>query len=248
MAESGPSRLTAIGGTLSTGGNCAQGDLTGVGAEGFETRDGFSDGVLRTSPPVFGCAADRGFNTVAFGPTVVVDFCNRVFAFSSASWRCLASSAAACSAASMAALFAVRSIFVPSFHSIASGAQSSSSSSISAHFASFPSPSACKRVARCMPYCCLSSSSVKCFCVGWGAAGLVSTSGQGSLGHVTSISIPDLHRIWARRAILRTEGCFVWTSTRHSTRCFCDESWSGCWRYSGTRGRDTFNLGGQQLK
>lgn len=38
--------------------------------------------------------------------------------------------------------------FVPSIHCTVSGAQSSSSSSMSAHFASLPASSACRRVAR----------------------------------------------------------------------------------------------------
>lgn len=164
--------LISTGGTFSTGGNDAQGDLTGAGAAGFATSVGLSDGVFKTSPPDLGCAAERGFNTVAFGPTVVVGFCcaDNLDLFSSAC-RSFAIKAAACSSARMAAeSFCDSVILVPSFHSIVSGAQSSSSSSISAHLDSLPSPSACSRVARCMPYCCLSSSSVKCFCAGWGAA------------------------------------------------------------------------------
>lgn len=39
---------------------------------------------------------------------------------------------------------------------------------MSAHFASFPASSACKRVARWMPYCCFSSSSVNCLGGGGG--------------------------------------------------------------------------------
>ena len=58
--------------------------------------------------------------------------------------------------------------FVPSIHSTVSGAQSPSSSSISAHLASFPASSIGRRVARWIPYCCLSSSSVYCFGGGGG--------------------------------------------------------------------------------
>ena len=162
----------STGGSFSTGGNDAHGDLTGAGAAGFATNVGLSEGVFRTSPPDLGCAAERGFNTVAFGPTVVVGICcaDILDLFSSAC-RSFAIKAAACSSARMAAeSFCDSVILVPSFHSIVSGAQSSSSSSISAHLDSLPSPSACNRVARCIPYCCLSSSSVKCFCAGWGAA------------------------------------------------------------------------------
>lgn len=162
----------STGGTFSTGGNDAHGDLKGAAAAGFATNVGLSEGVFNTRPPGLGCAAERGFNTVAFGPTVVVGFCcaDILDLFSSTS-RSFAIKAAACSSARMAAeSFCDSVILVPSFHSIVSGAQSSSSSSISAHLDSLPSPSACSRVARCIPYCCLSSSSVKCFCAGWGAA------------------------------------------------------------------------------
>ena len=109
---------------------------------------------------------------MAFGPTVVVGFCCvAAFDLFCSACRSFATKAAACSSARMAAeSFCDSVILVPSFHSIVSGAQSSSSSSISAHLDSLPSPSACSRVARWIPYCCLSSSSVKCFCAGWGAA------------------------------------------------------------------------------
>src|SRR6266516_7776917 len=49
-----------------------------------------------------------------------------------------------------------------------SGAQSSSSSSMSAHFDSLPSPSAWILDVIWMPYCCLSSSSVRCLVDVWG--------------------------------------------------------------------------------
>lgn len=168
--------LISIGATLSTGGKDAQGDLTGAVVAGFDTNVGFSDGVFKTRPPGFGRAADRGFNTVAFGPAVVVGFCcvGGLDLFSSSMRAFSAAAAASSSASTAAASFEVRVILVPSFHSIVSGAQSSSSSSMSAHFASLPSPSACSLVARCMPYCCLSSSSVKCLGVGCGAARSVS--------------------------------------------------------------------------
>ena len=158
----------STGGTFSTGGRDAHGDLTGAGAAGFATRVGLSEGVFKTRPPGLGCAAERGFNTVAFGPTVVMGFCcANIFALFSSACRSFSIIATACSSARMAAgSFCDNEILVPSFHSIVSGAQSSSSSSMSAHFDSLPSPSACNRVARCMPYCCLSSSSVKCFCTG----------------------------------------------------------------------------------
>ena len=171
--------MISTGGTFSTGGKGAHGDLVGVGAEGFATSVGFSEGVFRTSPPDFGCAAERGFNTVAFGPTVVEGFCCAAsLALASSSWRSFSTIALACSSASRAAgSFCDSVIFVPSFHSIVSGAQSSSSSSISAHLDSLPSASAWSLVARCMPYCCLSSSSVKCFGAGCGVAGQVVSTG-----------------------------------------------------------------------
>ena len=47
--------LISIGGTLSTAGKGAQGDFAGVGAAGFETSVGFSEGVFRTKGlPGFG--------------------------------------------------------------------------------------------------------------------------------------------------------------------------------------------------
>lgn len=91
----------STGGALSTGGRDAQGDLTGAGAAGFATKVGFSEGALSTNPPDFCFSIERGFNTVALGPTVVVGFCcaATLFLFSS-SWRFFVASAAACSSAS----------------------------------------------------------------------------------------------------------------------------------------------------
>jgi hypothetical protein len=60
---------------------------------------------------------------------------------------------------------------VPSIHSTVSGAQSSSSSSMSAHLDSFPFSSADSLVAMWIPYCCFNSSSVNCL-GGGGATGL----------------------------------------------------------------------------
>lgn len=162
--------LIDTGATFSTGGREAHGDLTGVGAEGFATSVGFSENPFRTSPPVLGRPTDPTFKTVAFGPIVLVGLDAGTSGFAASSWANFAAEAAACSSAN-AALVSVcgRVIFVPSFHSIVSGAQSSSSSSISAH-ASLPSPSAWSLVARCIPYCCFNSSSVKCFCAVGAAA------------------------------------------------------------------------------
>lgn len=63
--------LIETGGTLSTGGRDAHGDLTGVGTVGLATSVGFSDGPFRIRPPSFGCATadEPTFNMVAFGPT-----------------------------------------------------------------------------------------------------------------------------------------------------------------------------------
>lgn len=93
-----------MGGTLSIGGKDAHGDLTGAGAEGFATRVGFSDVAFRTTPPDFVCAAERGFRTVAFGPTVVVDFCCAAsLDLRSSSCRAFSTIALACSSARIAA-------------------------------------------------------------------------------------------------------------------------------------------------
>jgi hypothetical protein len=143
-------------------------------ADGLETNVGFSGWPLRTRLvfPVAGCAWAPGFSIVLVPPVTLV-----FGAFVGAAGVCLAVSWMACGAfaivlgssgrgASFSA--AAPEDFVPSIHCTVSGAQSSSSSSISAHFASFPASSACSRVARWIPYCCFSSSSVNCFGGGGG--------------------------------------------------------------------------------
>ena len=157
----------STGGILSIAGRGAHGDFAGVADAGFETSVGFSAGAFSTRGDPGFAWRERGLSTVAFGPTDVVGFFSAAafasFAFFSSSSRILAAASAACCSASNAAeSFWESFILVPSFHSIVSGAQSSSSSSISAHLASLPSPSACILVARWIPYCCLSSSSVRC--------------------------------------------------------------------------------------
>lgn len=155
-----------IGPALSTGGSGAHGDLTGVGGPGgLATNVGFSEAPLRINPlpelddipPSFtvddadGGAGDFGLETsVAVGKLAVTG----------SGFGGIGAASSACGS----------EIFVPSVHSIDSGAQSSSSSSISAQFACLPGSSDCSLVAKCMPYCCLSSSSVIRFCSGGGAA------------------------------------------------------------------------------
>ena len=64
----------ATGDTLSTGGNTAQGDRTVAGAAGLDTSEGFSVGVLSTTPPPNLAWVERGFKTVALGPTEETGF------------------------------------------------------------------------------------------------------------------------------------------------------------------------------
>ena len=75
--------------------------------------------------------------------------------------------------------------FVPSTHVTASGAQSSSSSSISAHLDSLPPSSLCKRFAKWIPYCCFNSSSVNCLGGGGRVANeaCVSSAGHPAMDH-----------------------------------------------------------------
>jgi hypothetical protein len=118
-----------MGGAFSTGGRGAHGDFTGVGGPGgFATNTGFSDVPLSTRPlpvpptipPSFivdvgaSGAGDAGFGVGFVDVTGGVGL-GGSGAGSSTCWG--------------------RVILVPSVHSIVSGAQSSSSSSISAQFA-----------------------------------------------------------------------------------------------------------------
>lgn len=131
---------------MSTGGRGAHGDLTGVGGPGgFATKVGFSDAPLRTKPALpdpnplvltvgdgdgSGGAGDFGFDA----SYVFVSFKIEIGSGSGDGMT----TSSACG----------RVIFVPSVHSMVSGAQSSSSSSMSAQFACFPGSSDCSLVAR----------------------------------------------------------------------------------------------------
>ena len=87
------------------------------------------------------CAAEPSLRTVAFGPTLV-GFEDAYFAEPpSILFSSLLTGSPRASGLLGVGSICERLIFVPSFHSMVSGAQSSSSSSMSAHLASFPSPS-----------------------------------------------------------------------------------------------------------
>lgn len=157
-----------MGELLSTGGKAAHGDLAGAGAgaELVRAGRGFSDGERAFSAAAF-CACCLStlaptFSTTALGPTLLANWGG--MALEGPSWELarVDGSKGCFSAGAGVTSVDASVVFVPSFHSIVSGAQSSSSSSISAHLASLPSPSACSREVRWMPYCCLSSSSVRC--------------------------------------------------------------------------------------
>lgn len=137
--------------------------------EGLATRVGFSGWPLSTRLDfaVPDCACEPGFKIV-FGPPVTLVLGALVAAGAAG----LGASATGSGFARIIGFggssigcgwFSVTDDLVPSIHSTVSGAQSPSSSSMSAHLASFPASSMGKRVARWMPYCCLSSSSVYCF-------------------------------------------------------------------------------------
>lgn len=136
------------GADLSTGGNGAQGDFTGVGGPGgFATNVGFSAAPFKTSP----------FPDVLEIPPSLSDGEDAAvlgvgdFVLSSA---CLDSSTGGGGCAGggeggVGSSTGARLAFVPSPHTIESGAQSSSSSSISAHVAClFPCSSVCSLVAK----------------------------------------------------------------------------------------------------
>ncbi len=139
----------AIGETLSTGGREDQGDLAGEGAgAAFVSRAG----VLSLGDRTFSLAAfwaccrsalAPSFKTVAFGPTLLAN-CGGLGLTGSSWWQGRGiTSELGCSAVAGGSSEAASVVFVPSFHSIVSGAQSSSSSSMSAHLASLLSASAC---------------------------------------------------------------------------------------------------------
>lgn len=117
---------------MSTGGRGAQGDLTGVGGPGgFATNVGFSTAPLSTRPlpeplgmPPSLTVEDAdvvGAGDLGFGDSVEIESTIGGVA----DFKKDDDTSSACGSV----------IFVPSVHSIDSGAQSSSSSSISAQFA-----------------------------------------------------------------------------------------------------------------
>jgi len=123
----------ATGATFSTGGKGAHGDLTGVGGPGgLATRVSFSEAPLSTSPArpdpnplgftVGDEAACAGAGDLGFVASTFLAAWTAGMGVGSLGGAGVSS---ACG----------RVIFVPSVHSIVSGAQSSSSSSISAQFA-----------------------------------------------------------------------------------------------------------------
>jgi hypothetical protein len=118
---------------LSTGGRGAQGDLTGVGGPGgFATNVGFSAAPLSIRPlpepldmPPSLTVEDAdvvGAGDLGFGDSVEIE---STTTGGVADFKRDEATSSACGSV----------IFVPSVHSIDSGAQSSSSSSISAQFA-----------------------------------------------------------------------------------------------------------------
>lgn len=155
---------------LSTLGIGAQGDFTGVGgAGGFATRVGFSAAPLRISPfpepSTLGLTEGETLGTAAVAGKGAGDcgFSNPPVSFAGGCCGRLGACGVACSSTWG------RAILVPSFQEIVSGAQSSSSSSMSAQF-DWPLPSSgCRRVAMWIPYF-FSSSSVNFLGSGGGTA------------------------------------------------------------------------------
>jgi len=138
-----------MGATFSTGGRGAHGDFTGVGGPGgFATKVGFSVVPFNTKPAlpepnVVGLTvgeADACVGAGDFGFAASAGFISFTIEAGVGSGDGIGASSA-CG----------KVIFVPSVHSIDSGAQSSSSSSISAQFACFPGSSDWSRVARWIP-------------------------------------------------------------------------------------------------
>lgn len=174
------------GETFSTGGSGAQGDFVGVGAGDLATNVAFplSAWPLDTRPclfpPVPICAPGLRIvfvPPVTLGPVELgldtdgVGGLDCSGGFSSFLTSGFGSSSGGEGSAGLTV------DLVPSIHSTVSGAQfSSSSSSMSAHFDSFVSSSACNLVAIWIPNCCLSSSSVNCFTGGGGVAVLFCVS------------------------------------------------------------------------
>jgi hypothetical protein len=122
-----------MGATFSTGGKGAQGDLTGVGGPGgFATSVGFSVAPLRISPfpdpldiPPSLTAEDADVCGAGESDLGVSELRKSLTEGIGAAFDGMDTTSSACGSV----------IFVPSVHSIDSGAQSSSSSSISAQLA-----------------------------------------------------------------------------------------------------------------
>ena len=139
------------------GGIGAQGDLAG-GAGLVDDGAVFSLlGPLAERVAVLDCrsALAPSLRTVGFGPIDVTGFA-MYFGVSLAAGICSTGGNGSCVSAVLIAIGCeavragagwgcslFRSVLVPSFHSMVSGAQPSSSSSISAHFDSVPPPSSC---------------------------------------------------------------------------------------------------------
>jgi hypothetical protein len=136
-----------MGAALSTGGKGAHGDFTGVGGPGgFATNVGFSLAPFKTSPALppnpLGFTVGEAEACVGagdFGLAVSAAFAS--FSVAGTGSGDGAGASSACGSV----------IFVPSVHSIDSGAQSSSSSSISAQLACLPGSSDWSLVARWIP-------------------------------------------------------------------------------------------------
>lgn len=157
----------------------AQGDFAGVGAGDFDSvAFPLSDWPLERSPPCLVPPAPPGFRIVfvppvKLGPVELGLDNDGVAGFdSSGGFSSFFTSGFGGSSGGGEGSAGLTVDLVPSIHSTVSGAQfSSSSSSMSAHFDSFVSSSACNLVAMWIPNCCLSSSSVNCL-TGGGGVGL----------------------------------------------------------------------------
>lgn len=200
-----------IGETLSTGGSGAQGDLAGAGAGDFDTKVGFPLSVwpLDNSPPCLippAAECAPGFRIVLvppvrLGPVELGLDSDGVVGFDSSAGLSSFFASGFGSSKGGVGSAGLTVDLVPSIHSTVSGAQlSSSSSSMSAHFDSFWSSSACNLVAMWMPNCCFSSSSVNCFGGGGGVAehsiNNYAWKKTSFCAQHTSILIPDHIGVW----------------------------------------------------
>lgn len=138
-----------MGDAAVTGGSAAHGDFVGVAVEFFAFNEGFSEDDPPAAAPLCClacCAAIPGFNMVLGGPLSLGFFTAKPgLAFSAGFEGCGVDGFGSCAGGSSAG---VNVDFVPSIHTTASGAQSSSSSSMSAHFDSLLFSSDCNRVAK----------------------------------------------------------------------------------------------------